>query len=119
MKSASLCLSENGVAAFVEGRTSPEESAEIDRHLADCGACRIFVAGVAQTAGSANPRFSSRARDFALLPVDPGRYDVRHEVARGGMGRILAAWDRRHQREVAIKMLLTGDSGMEARFIRE
>ena len=51
------------------------------------------------------------------------RYDVRHEHGRGGMGRILAVWDRRMHREVALKELLTGEDAGEgrvvARFLRE
>lgn len=38
---------------------------------------------------------------FAAGPA--GRYTVRHEHARGGMGRILAVWDQRMHREVALK----------------
>src|SRR4029079_10222217 len=54
-----------------------------------------------------------------LQPVDPAAYEVRGELARGGMGRILDAWDRRHGRRVAIKVLLRNEPGALARFIRE
>jgi serine/threonine protein kinase/WD40 repeat protein len=39
------------------------------------------------------------------------RYEVRREHARGGMGRILIAWDPRLGREVALKELIGADSG--------
>ena len=54
-----------------------------------------------------------------LSPVDPSHYEVRRELARGGMGRILEAWDRRHQRPVAIKVLLEPSAGAVQRFARE
>jgi len=34
-----------------------------------------------------------------------GRYDVRHELARGGMGKVFEARDEKHGRSVAIKVL--------------
>ena len=48
-------------------------------------------------------------------------YTVLREIARGGMGRVLAARDLTLDREVAIKILLPGRSAAEAerRFVRE
>src|SRR5229473_3340796 len=53
------------------------------------------------------------ARD---LPVVPG-YRVLREIARGGMGRVLAAHDLTLDREVALKILLPGANA--DRFVRE
>jgi WD40 repeat protein len=52
-------------------------------------------------------------------PLEPGgpRYELRGELARGGLGRIHFAWDRRLARAVAIKEPLT--EGARARFYRE
>ena len=47
-----------------------------------------------------------------LRVVDPGDYEVRGEIARGGMGRMLRARDRRLGRPVAIKELLLDDAGL-------
>lgn len=51
------------------------------------------------------------------------RYEVRSEHGRGGMGRILAVWDRRMRRDVALKELLpvegTRQGRVVARFLRE
>ncbi len=47
------------------------------------------------------------------------RYEVRREVATGGMGRILEAWDRQNERLVAIKVLLRSDATALVRFARE
>ena len=51
-----------------------------------------------------------------LVPGNP-RYELRGELARGGLGRIHFAWDRRLARAVAIKEPLT--EGARARFYRE
>jgi hypothetical protein len=53
-----------------------------------------------------------------------GRYELTHELGRGGMGVVWAAHDRDHQREVAVKVLATRGRGaepstLERRFLRE
>lgn len=53
----------------------------------------------------------------ALLEVDPKHYKFADELARGGMGRIVRAHDRRLGRGVAIKELLPGHDA--SRFERE
>ena len=59
------------------------------------------------------------ARPSADLPTIPG-YTVTGEIARGGMGRVLAAHDRSFDREVAIKVLLQSTSRAAAsRFVTE
>ncbi len=54
------------------------------------------------------------------LPViDPENYQLGHELARGGMGRIRAARDLRLDRPVAVKELLDPTSDLALRFERE
>jgi len=56
----------------------------------------------------------------ALAEVSPDRYAVEGEFARGGMGRILLAHDRRLGRTVALKELLEQSGpGAPRRFVRE
>jgi tetratricopeptide (TPR) repeat protein len=54
-----------------------------------------------------------------LLEVDRRHFVVGQEIARGGMGRIIAARDRRLGRPVAIKELLVDSGELRARFERE
>src|SRR5438045_93937 len=81
------------------------------RHLASCEACRTV-------AGTLAP--DDREGDHESLPdVDPADYALGLEIARGGMGRILAARDLRVGRPVAIKELLGRSRGLATRFERE
>lgn len=53
-----------------------------------------------------------------------GRYELREELGRGGMGLVWAAWDREAGREVAVKLLAPQGyrndmSSMVRRFLRE
>jgi tetratricopeptide (TPR) repeat protein len=58
--------------------------------------------------------------DYAdLQPADPAHFVFGKEIARGGMGRIRLARDRRLGRPVAIKELLHNSPHLRARFERE
>ncbi len=67
------------------------------------------------------PRFSkAKLHDLSdLVTVDPKHYVMGPELARGGMGRIHAARDRRLGRDVAIKELLVESPSLARRFERE
>src|SRR5688572_6896223 len=51
--------------------------------------------------------------------VDPESYQLGDEFARGGLGRILEAKDKRLERTVALKELITHEPRAQARFVRE
>lgn len=62
-----------------------------------------------------------RLRRAALAPELPdGRYELREEIGRGGMGIVYAAFDTELERDVAVKIPAgTFASGVEARLQRE
>jgi WD40 repeat protein len=65
---------------------------------------------------------TARPRDAELDDLaadDPDRYEQVAEHARGGLGRVVRAVDRRLGRTVAVKELLRHDPSNEARFLRE
>ncbi len=85
---------------------------------------RVFAETVAASSGSAPVASSSEAatagEDEALLgPVDPSAYVRGETLATGGMGRIVAARDRRLGRRVAIKEVRAGIPELRRRFARE
>ena len=87
------------------------------------GEGRESPSGIEQTvaAGSSQPG-GDRAAAAAgpELPLaDPSQYVSEREIARGGMGRIIAAHDRILGRPVALKELLHVDPEQAARFRRE
>ena len=65
------------------------------------------------------PRDGDRSDPGDLAADDPDRYQQVSEHARGGLGRVVRAVDRRLGRTVAVKELLRHDASNEARFLRE
>ncbi len=57
--------------------------------------------------------------EFLLPVVDPTHYAVEGELAHGGIGRILRAWDLRLGRPVALKQMLSPSPEAESRFRTE
>jgi WD40 repeat protein/tRNA A-37 threonylcarbamoyl transferase component Bud32 len=70
-----------------------------------------------QVGAPAPPERSAGA--YRVAADDPERYEPVSEHARGGLGRIVRAVDRRLGRTVAVKELLRHDPSNEARFLRE
>ncbi|HWM87395.1 MAG TPA: serine/threonine-protein kinase [Kofleriaceae bacterium] len=69
----------------------------------------------AASAGPGDPPAST----WSPSPVASERFQVGAEVARGGMGRVVAARDEQLGRQVAIKEALDGDAVTVSRFERE
>ena len=64
-------------------------------------------------------RPASRAAEPRSREAPSERYQLETEIARGGMGRVVEAFDRELDRQVAIKEALTADSDTLLRFARE
>jgi|GEM_PF-2462237 len=73
--------------------------------------------GAAATGGSSGDREASGAVELRRAPR--GRYRIRGERARGGLGRVLDAFDTALGRDVVLKELLVNAPEREARFVRE
>ncbi len=100
------------LAARGDGTLNSAGKNLLDRHLASCESCRAVSETLSPTQDADG--------DHATLPkVDPAAYALGLEVARGGMGRILAARDLRIGRPIAVKELLGRSPQLAARFERE
>ena len=77
------------------------------------------TSGVRSTEGIGSEPVAAPPPDLPPLEGTHGDYVVGAEIARGGMGRIVEAYDRRHDRRVALKLLLRDDPLAEKRFARE
>jgi WD40 repeat protein len=100
------------LAARVDGDLDSSLGRAIDDHLDRCPACRALTASV-------GPLTDSHGDHVTLPLVDTSAYALGLEVARGGMGRIVAARDLRVGRPVVVKELLGQSPQMAARFERE
>ena len=100
-------------------RKEPSESgncASISTVLAGSGA----FAGDLMNTGATLAAESFTAPDYAALAVvDAAHYHIERDLARGGMGRIRVARDRRLGRPVALKELLVQSGDLAIRFERE
>ena len=99
------------LAARNEGTIGGSAAALLEAHLRECADCQAVAATL--------PPIGERRDATALPAVSTASYALGREVARGGMGRILAAEDLRIGRPVAVKELLGNAPALAARFERE
>ncbi len=71
--------------------------------------------------GESTMAFSMESLDLEIADKVPVRieYEVKGEIARGGMGKIYSAEDAELDRLVALKVSTAGDPGRNAQFFRE
>jgi tetratricopeptide (TPR) repeat protein len=118
------CPTDAELLAFADGSLSREARSSAETHLDSCPSCLAIVAALARDSASTAPegeatKASSRAAPGPLLADGSPRYVPGVEIARGGMGRILAAEDRLLGRRVALKQIRRSSEGLARRFQRE
>ncbi len=90
-------------------RDEPKDSQVATRVTGDRDATRVTP-----------PAAKVPADEPLLIEVSRDHYEIKGELARGGMGRILLARDRRLGRTVAVKEMHAGaERGASGRFVRE
>jgi tetratricopeptide (TPR) repeat protein len=118
------CPNDAELLAFADGSLAPAARSKTETHLDSCPSCLAIVAALARDSGSARSDTESTA---AMSLATPGplladgepRYVPGVEIARGGMGRILAAEDRLLGRRVALKLVRHPSDSLARRFLRE
>jgi tetratricopeptide (TPR) repeat protein len=111
------CLSDELVARCAAGALSDAEIVSVEEHVDGCPSCRRLLGELLHD-GPATARGHGRAQPPSAARRHE-RYDVTIELGRGGLGRVVAARDRRLGRTVALKELLDRDADNRARFERE
>jgi tetratricopeptide (TPR) repeat protein len=102
------CPTETQLQAFVEGSLSETHIEHLTVHLDECGNCRRLVALV-------QPIPLHEGRSVNTI----GRYVLRREIGRGGMGVVYEGADPELHRVVALKVLLSADIREQERLLAE
>src|SRR3954469_6351535 len=106
------CLDDSTVLRFVSGQLDDTARRRVEHEIGQCRRCSALVAALFRD-GSA---LHAEADDLDRLDPDAvcadgsdrewrSRYVLGPVIARGGMGTILAAFDRRLVRSIAIKRM--------------
>ena len=113
----SACPSDEDLVRMIEGVITEETLSAIETHVDGCEQCAVVVAGLGALTSTGKRR--AVPDHPKLVAVDPEHYILTEEIARGGMGRILRARDRRLGRQIAIKENLVNTGDHARRFERE
>src|SRR3954471_1226404 len=120
------CLDDSTVLRFVSGQLDDTARRAVEHEIGQCRRCSALVAALIRDGAALHVE----AEDLDPLAPDAvgadgwerewrSRYVIGPEIARGGMGTILAAFDRRLMRSVAVKRMDGSDRLLVKRFRRE
>jgi serine/threonine protein kinase len=100
------CPDEDGVLAYLDGRSTEGQRDLIERHLDVCNDCWLLVESMVAEApwpsDAAQPS-SFRVTTFGIGSVIAERYQVERFIGKGGMGEVYLAQDALMNRRVALK----------------
>jgi tetratricopeptide (TPR) repeat protein len=112
---ATACLDEGRVLAFLDGTLSEDGRSDVEAHLAACSACAELTTWVAADQAHRSRAPGEEGRPF-VGQLPPGarvdRYQILGGVGRGGMGEVYAAYHPDLDRRIALKVV--SESGANA-----
>ncbi|MEJ7596626.1 MAG: protein kinase [Kofleriaceae bacterium] len=118
---AGPCLTESTAVELLAGTLSAESSAEVDRHVDACPACRRILGMLARTrsGGGSFGHTPDGASDASSVHDPPlprgtrvGRFRLIEPLGAGGMGIVYRAEDPDLARDVAVKLVRVAGAGL-------
>src|SRR5262245_8311810 len=123
---SSDCPDENELVMSMHGLLTPNQRADLERHIDGCDRCRALVATLVKVSfDPGDDLLDGEPPGAAQLPrgTNLGRYVLLDGIGRGGMAVVYAAYDPELDRKVAIKLLRTDLPGtaneLRATLLRE
>jgi tetratricopeptide (TPR) repeat protein len=124
------CLDDSTILRLVSGRLEGKAYSDAEEELGRCSRCAELVAEMLhESSAMIVPLSSGDSSGVGEKRCDIGpdtggreftsRYILGSEIARGGMGVIVTAYDQRLDRSVAVKLLDSEEPVLQARFARE
>ena len=113
------CFDENTALQFAQGLLGADRTREVERHAADCAACRWLLAAASGAATQETLTTPDEGPAWTEAPAPDqilaGDYRIVRKIGSGGMGTVYEASHARIPRRFAVKLLVQGlDASSEA-----